>query len=94
MEPVGMCDTAIDMLRNTRNVFQGQTLLDKLNARREFYTVEVKQFETVLSYTNRVQQLASILSAMEVEVYGKELAMAILYALPSDYKNVIPTFYT
>ncbi len=55
------------------NVHQRHTLLNKLAARRDFYTAKMKQGETMLVYINRVRQMASILESTGVTIHEKEL---------------------
>ena len=58
------CDTARAMWETILNVFERHTLLNKLRARREFYTVTMKPGEKVLPYMNRVRQLGATLKSM------------------------------
>ena len=71
------------------NVFQRHTLLNKLAARRNFYTVSMYDGEKVLSYINRVCHLASTLKSMDAHVDDAEIAMTILNGLPEQYSNLI-----
>lgn len=77
------------MLDETHNVLQLHTLLNKLRARRNFFTVEMRAGERMLSFIDRVQHLGSILKSMKVDIDGQEMAMAILNGLPEQYKNII-----
>lgn len=89
LEHVRGASTAKQMLDDIHNVFQRHTLLNKLRARRNFYTVEMRAGERMLSYINRVQHLGSILKSMNVDIDGQEMAMAILNGLPEQYENII-----
>lgn len=93
-----------DMLEHVRGVtsgkemyeyicilFQRHTLLYKLRARRDFYTVKMNSGEKLSSYINRVQQLGQMLKAMDVNIDRKETAMAILNGLAPQYENIITT---
>lgn len=91
LEHVRECSSAREMLQNIKNVFQRHTLLNKLRARRQFYTVEMKQNEKMLTYINRVQHCGSVLKSMEVDIDSKEIAIAILNGLPSEYESLITT---
>lgn len=59
---------AKQMLEDIRSVFQCHTLLNRLRARRNIYTVETRAGERVLSYMNRVQHLGSVLKSMGVDI--------------------------
>jgi hypothetical protein len=48
-----------------KNVFQRSSLPNKLAARRRFYTVSMMEDEGMLTYINRVQQIAEELMSME-----------------------------
>lgn len=60
------------------NIFQRHMLLNKLRARRNFYTVMMSPEEKFLTYMNGVQQLGQVLKAMEAKIDDKKNAMAIL----------------
>ena len=81
--------TAKKMWTTILNVFQRHTLLNKLTARRNFYTVSMYDGEKMLNYINRVCQLASTLKSMDAYVDDAEIAMAILNGLPEQYSNLI-----
>lgn len=81
--------TALEMWTEICDVHQKHTLLNKLSARRDFYTATMSPGEKMLSYINRVRQLASTLESMQVEIDEKELAMAVLNGLPSQYQPII-----
>lgn len=71
------------------NVFQRQTLLNKLNARRKFYNACMGGGERVLAYINRVRQLASDLRNMDVSLKDEDVAMTILCGLPERFEHLI-----
>ncbi len=58
------------------NIFERHTLLNKLEARRKFYTATMLADERILACTNRIRQLVSTLKSMDVEIDDKEMAMA------------------
>ncbi|CDF34864.1 unnamed protein product [Chondrus crispus] len=89
LEYVRDVDTAHDMWEAIVNVFERHTLLNKLAARREFYTVKMFSGEKVLAYINRVKQLAAILKSMSVNIHDKEMAMAVLNGLPARFQALI-----
>ena len=83
------CETAIEMWETILNVFERHTLLNKLSARRHFYTVAMQSNEKVLAYINRVKQLATRLKSMKVDIDDKEIAMAVLNGLPARFESSI-----
>ena len=89
LENVRECDTARAMCETILNVFERHTLLNKLRARREFYTVTMKPGEKVLPYMNRIRQLWATLKSMGVDVDEEEMAMAALNGLPGRYEYII-----
>ena len=89
LEHVRDAESAREMWESILNVFERHTLLNKLAARREFYTVKMFQGEKVLAYINRVKQLAGILKSMSVNIDDKEMAMAVLNGLPTRFEALI-----
>ena len=83
------CESAMDMWETILNVFERHTLLNKLAARRHFYTVIMQNNEKVLAYINRVKQLAARLKSMKVDIDDKEIAMAVLNGLPARFESLI-----
>ena len=89
LEHVRDVKTAKEMWKAITDVFERHTLLNKLSARRKFYTVTMENGEKVLTYLNRVRQLAATLKSMDVDIDDKEMAMAALNGLPSTYEGLI-----
>ncbi|CDF32368.1 unnamed protein product [Chondrus crispus] len=89
LQHVRGCSSAKETWEAILNVFEGHTLLNKLAARRDFYTVSMLPSEKVLVFINRVKQLAARLQSMSVEIDDKEIAMAVLNGLPSRFDNLI-----
>ena len=89
LEHVRDVTTAKEMWKAIMNVFERHTLLNKLTARRKFYTVKMEIDEKVLTYLNRVKQLASTLKSMNIDIDDQETAMAALNGLPSSYESLI-----
>ena len=77
------------MLESIVYMFQKHTILDKLRARREFYTVTMQANEKMLTYINRVVHLSSILKSMSVQMDSEEISMAVLNGLPQKYDNIV-----
>ena len=89
LEHVREVRTAREMWNFILNVFQRHTLLNKLAARRNFYTVVIKHGEKMLHYNNRVRQLAGTLKSMETIAEDAEIAMTILNGLPEQYSGLL-----
>eukprot|EP00171_Calliarthron_tuberculosum_P021161 IDg21161t1 len=70
--------TALEMWTEICNVHQRHTLVNKLSARRDFYTATMQSGEKMLNYINRVRQMGSTLQSMDVEIHDKEIAMTVL----------------
>ncbi len=64
-------------------------MLNKLSARRKFYTAIVEGIESVLKCANRIRQLATSLKSMNVDIPQSEMAMALLNGLPQEYNSLI-----
>jgi gag-polypeptide of LTR copia-type len=60
--------TASAMWTCLKKVFQRNSLLNKLAARRRFYTVDMKEDECMLTYINRVRQISDQLKSMDVNI--------------------------
>ena len=82
-------DSAADMWNAICDVFQRKTLLNRINARRSFYTAKMREDEKMLQFINRVRHLASDLMSMEVNVEEEDIAMAILCGLPERFEHLI-----
>lgn len=89
LEHVRDVSTAKEMWLCILNIFERHTLLNKLAARRNFYTATMKEDENIMAFTNRIRQLASTLKSMGVEIDDKEMAMAVLNGLPERFNNLI-----
>ena len=75
LEQVSHAETAKEMWTILCDVFEKHTLLNKLAARRRFYTATMTEGESVLSFSAKIRQLASSLKSMGVTVDDKKLAM-------------------
>ena len=89
LEQINECSTAIGMWTTIQELFQRSTLLNKLHARRKFYSSIMKEDEKVLVFIARVRQYASDLKSMSVEITDEEVAMTILSGLPSRFEHLI-----
>ena len=89
LDNVRECQTAKEMWIAIQNVFERHTLLNKLSARRKFYTASMKETETVLQFSNRISLLSLRLKAMEVKIDESEMAMALLNGLPDAFHPLI-----
>jgi len=78
-----------EMWESIRDVFERHTLLNKLSARRKFYTACKSEDETILQFANRIRHLGSTLKSMNVIINENEMAMAFLNGLPDPYDSLI-----
>eukprot|EP00171_Calliarthron_tuberculosum_P023184 IDg23184t1 len=89
LENVREASTAKEMWTLITNVFERHTLLNKLSARRKFYTATMLDGEKILKYANRIRQLATTLKNMGVDIDDNEMAMALLNGLPDRFDSLI-----
>ena len=94
LENVREVQTTKEMWKKICDVFQRHTLLNKLAARRKFYTAAMGDNESVMQFSNRVLQLASTLKSMDVAVDESETSMALLNGLPEEYAPLITAMDT
>ena len=78
-----------EMWKIIRDIFERHTLLNKLSARRKFYTALKDENESVLIFSNRIRHLASTLKSTSVEIAESEMAMELLNRLPEEYSSLI-----
>lgn len=71
------------------NSFQPHTLLNKVRARRDFYSATINYREKMLSFISRVGHLASFLQLIGITIDDFELAMAVLKCLLERLFNII-----
>jgi len=89
LEHVSGSKTAAEMWSTLQGVFQRQSLMNKMTARREFYTAAMNIGEGMLGYINRVRNLGESLKAMGGEVTEMDVAMSVLNGLTSKYENLL-----
>ena len=89
LEQVQHATTAKQMWTLICDIFEKHTLLNKLAARRRFYTAKMKDNEKILAYAARIRQLAATLKSMSVPIEDSEMAMALLNGLPDRYDPLI-----
>lgn len=89
LEQVQHASTAKQMWKLICDIFEKHTLLNKLAARRKFYTAKMNENEKVLVFAARVRQLAATLKSMSVVVEDSEMAMALLNGLPDRFDSLI-----
>ena len=76
------------------DIYEKHTLLNKLSARRRFYTATMLETESILQYSGRIRQLASTLKSMSVTIGDAEMAMAFLNGLPDRFDPLISALDT
>ncbi len=89
LENVREVKTAKEMWHTIKNVFERHTLLNKLAARRKFYTATKEESESILQFANRIRHLSATLATMNVTISESEKAMALLNGLPDEYRALI-----
>ncbi len=89
LENVRDAESAKLMWLTIKNIFERHTLLNKLSARRRFYTAEMHETESVLKFSNRIRQMAATLKSMGCLISNSEMAMALLNGLPDEYNALI-----
>jgi len=89
LEHVSGCEATAEMWSTLQGVFQRKSLMNRMKARREFYTVEMTIGERMLGYINRVRNLGENLKATGGEVTEMDLAMSVLNGRTSKYENVL-----
>ncbi len=70
LENVREVSTAKVMWQAICDVFERHTLLNRLSARRKFYTASKQEGESVLQFSNRVRQLAASLKSIVEGIAG------------------------
>ena len=94
LEQVQHASSAKEMWHFIADIFEKHTLLNKLAARRRFYTAKMGDTEKVRSFAARIRQLASTLKSMGVDVKDNEMAMALLCGLPERFDSLISALDT
>jgi len=89
LEHVSGCKTTEKMWSMLQGVFQRKSLMNKMKARREFYTVEMTVGEGMLGYINRVRNFSENLEAMGGEVTEMDVAMSVVNGLTSKYESLL-----
>ena len=89
LEQFQHAETAKEMWTLICEIYEKHTLLNKLAARRRFYTATMNDGEKVLSFAGRIRQLAATLKSMGVTIDDQEMAMALLNGLPERFDSLI-----
>lgn len=89
LEQVEHAKTAKDLWWMITEIFEKHTLMNKLSARRRFYTAVMREDENVLEFASRIRQLAGSLKSMGVSIDDPEMAMALLNGLPDRFDGLI-----
>ena len=89
LEQVQHAGSAKEMWTLICDIFEKHTLLNKLAARRRFYTAKMHENEKLLAFAARVRQLAATLKSMSVTIEDSEMAMALLNGLPDRFDSLI-----
>jgi len=89
LEHVSGCKTTAEIWSTLQGVFQRKSLMKKMKARRELYSVKMTVGEGMLGYINRVRNLCENFKAMSGEVTEMDVAMSVLNGLTSKYENLL-----
>ena len=89
LEQVQHASTPKEMWRLICDIFEKHTLLNKLAARRRFYTAKMHDNEKILPFAARIRQMAATLKSMSINIEDGEMAMALLNGLPDRFDSLI-----
>ena len=89
LEQVQHAATAKEIWKLISDIYEKHTLLNKLAARRAFYTAKMGENEKVRAFAARIRQYSSTLKSMKVDVKENEMAMALLWGLPDRFDGLI-----
>lgn len=89
LENVQNVKSANEMWTSIKDIFERHTLLNKLSARRKFYTASLQENESVLQFSNRIIHMSMTLKSMNVNLDDAEMAMALLNGLPTKFDALI-----
>ena len=89
LEQVQHAETAKQMWKLICDIFEKHTLLNKLAARRRFYTAKMHDNEKLLAFAARIRQMAATLKSMSIAIEDSEMAMALLNGLPDRFDSLI-----
>ena len=65
------------------------TLVNNQSARQILYTAAMNESGNVLTFANRICQLASTLRSIKITTDDEELGMVLLNGLPEQYDSLI-----
>lgn len=94
LEQVQHASTTREMWSLLCDIYEKHTLLNKLAARRRFYTARMNDNEKILQFSSRIRKLASTLKSMSVTIDSSEMAMAFLNGLPDRFDSLISALDT
>ncbi|CAI5966722.1 unnamed protein product [Closterium sp. NIES-64] len=77
--------------RRLENIHVTKSLHSKLQARRNFFTVRIKEGERMRAYVNRVEELGERMVELEADVDEKDWIMTLLGGLGEEWSTVITT---
>ncbi|CAI5980170.1 unnamed protein product [Closterium sp. NIES-64] len=80
-----------EALRRLENIHVTKSLHGKLQARRNFFTVRIKEGERMRAYVNRVEELGERMVELEADVDEKDWIMTLLGGLGEEWSTVITT---
>jgi len=89
LEDVSGCEKTAEVWLPVQGVFQRKSLMNKMKARREFYTVEMNIGEGMLGYINRMRNRGENLKAMGGKGTEMDVAISVLNGLTSKYESLL-----
>jgi len=92
LEHVSGCKTTAEMCSTLQGVCHRKSLMNKMKARREFYTVAMNVGKGMLGYINRVRNLGENPKAMGSALPEMDIATSDLNGLTSEYENLLVAF--
>jgi len=89
LEHVSGCRTTEELWSTLQGVFQRKSLMNKIKARREIYSVALNVGEGMLGCIKRVRNLGENLKATGGQVTEMDDAISVLSGLTSEYENLL-----
>ena len=75
--------------RTILELFQRETLPNKLMTRPRFYAAKMQSSDTVMAFISRVRQLSYYCKSLEISIHDKDAAITVLCGSPPEYENLI-----
>ena len=89
LEQVQNSLTAKEMWKLICDLYEKHNLLNKIAARRRFYTSSMQENEKVIQFASHIRQLAATLKSNSVTLEDSEMAMGLLNGLLDRFDRLI-----